>query len=111
MDKQEELRHLLENAAKACGKEVQWVAGQFYDDDLLVDGKLWSPELPGTDSQVLAAELGIDTCWNNHPLDAEVTCFTFHQNIIESYADPPSKSHAQSMAVLRVAAAIGEAMP
>lgn len=100
-----EIRARLENAAKACGM----IPKGFIGNANFMDGVLmrWQPHLPGLDSQLLAAELGISTDWGVDTVFCdtfEITCVT------EQYTDHPSKAHAQAMAVLRAAAAIGEAM-
>ena len=98
----EDLRQLLENAAKALtgiqfAQFDGWQRAWFHT---------WQPQLPGLDSQVLAAELGIDTDWRGN----YVKCSLDGNFTEEDYIDHPSKAHAQAMAVLRVAAAIGEAI-
>ena len=104
-----ELRTLLENAAKACGYKYDAESGTIINAKLNVQE--WQPHLPGLDSQVLAAELGINSFWIEE--STAVNCFSsqLDEGFYEDVADHPSKAHAQAMAVLRVAAAIGEAMP
>lgn len=115
----EELHNLLEMAAKACGKCLH-PADQLYksygnwgcDTTCLIckgdpaDSR-WQPHLPGLDSAEMCAELDIGTIPNTAL--GFVDCYTGDHDARESYADHPSKAHAQAMAALRVAAAIGAA--
>ena len=102
----EDLRQLLENAAKACGRRVlsleNGVCMLMTDHPFLAQP--WQPHLPGLDSQVLAAELGIST---NFGLSFVLVSKNGYKAAIVKLYDHPSKAHAQAMAVLRVAAAIG----
>lgn len=104
----EDLRQLLENAAKACGRRVlsleNGVCMLMTDHPFLAQP--WQPHLPGLDSQVLAAELGICVTWGE--IGVEGWRFDGRISRTEQVADHTSKAHAQAMAVLRVAAAIGE---
>ena len=103
---------LLELAAKACKKTAYWSDSlEDWQKDLTnptIDGKEWTPHLPGLDSQELAAELGINTDWNA-PDGKRVSWYSVvHLRTgFTLYTDHPSKAHAQAIAVLKVAAAIG----
>lgn len=105
-----ELRHLLESAAKACGIEACWSSSlEDWQKDITaptVDGQDWQPHLPGKDSEELAVELYIHVLYGVGGVAGECGLKDWY----ERYADHPSKAHAKCMAVLRVAAQIGEAM-
>ena len=110
MTEPEELRELLELAAKACKKTAYWSDSlEDWQKDLTnptIDGKEWTPHLPGLDSQELAAELGINTLFGS----SNVGCSCGAAWLWETFSDHQSKTHAQAIAALKVAAAIGRGL-
>lgn len=114
----EELRKLLEVAAKAHGGISSDGIGGFYD---MERDELWAPLLDDGDSRRLEVALGIAvTPYPIFSMPKHSVIAKLHRNtdqigvpnpteVVEAYGDDPCA--ATRLAVLRVAAAIGKEMP
>ena len=118
----EELRRLLDLAAKAVGKDIDQ---DRYDEDwgfaIRHSSKWWAPHIDDGDSRRLAVALGIAvTPYPIFSMPKHSVIAKLHRNtdqigvpnpteVVEAYGDDPCA--ATRLAVLRVAAAIGKEMP
>ena len=108
--KPEELRHLLEMAAKAYGIEVRFTESPRGGCVRVVDGDdagWWHPNDDDGESRRLEVKLGFTV--NPYKRGVFVSRFEGEAVIREPWTDDRCKT--TRLAVLRAAAAIGEAMP
>lgn len=109
-------REMLELAAKACGlQDYAWC--EPWKCMALMDGyggfvsnKCWNPARSDGDCARMEAALSIDVSWTGSYVMADH--FSLSDCMIEPFAlHKEQKQSARRMASLRVAAAIGKAMP
>lgn len=111
-------KELLKLAAKAVGLNVKACSvdcddnfnGSIVGPKFKKDKKLWSPLLNDGDALRLAVDLDMDVSLS--PRDKEVTAFTLSCGAVSSYTEAfgNDKHAATRRAIVRAAAAIGEAM-
>lgn len=106
-------RELLELAAKAAGKRIEWVDNEpmvRYPDDYRqrtrIDGYEWNPRTDDGDSRRLEVSLMMTVCQHEKAVTAHVGGdFLGQVDVVGCRHD------ATRLAVLRCAAEIGRAMP
>lgn len=110
-----EIRRLLELAAKAYGCQgLTWREGSacFYYDDPVTGREEWQPHHDDGQSRRLEVALCLQVAVGLHDGTVRVTSSNDMIWIYEQYQfNEDSKCAATRLAVLRAAAAIGEAMP
>ena len=104
----DELRHLLEMAAKACGIEIEQCTCTDVPFRRKDNRQHWTPDTDDGDSARLRTALEISVNW----FDDVVECSNDDTLVIELYADHSGdKDAALRLATLKLAAEIGRRMP
>jgi hypothetical protein len=107
-------RELLELAAKAAGIELTWRAGSccFYYDDPETGREEWSPGEDDGQAFRLAVKLSLQLHCGSNLHRVSACDRSDFEPFFEYYdADGTGKAAAMRLAIVRVAAAIGKAMP